>query len=141
MGKNDAIKYRYECHWSQHEGWHFYFGNKHLWEIRAGFMTAELVNNDGVESYQNHKKFMELEDALNHMRTRQPETEQPETELVVKDRVTLANRTTIVCGTIEGVGFTGTGKRQVFVQWDDVIEEGSNTTANWYEEGELVKVD
>ena len=34
MAKHNVIEYKYECYWSQQDGWHFSFGSKHLWEYR-----------------------------------------------------------------------------------------------------------
>ena len=65
-----AVTYKFECYWSQDDGWHFSFGNWRMWEIhQRGYMVAELVNVDGVGTYQNHKAFDDMETAINYMRT------------------------------------------------------------------------
>jgi len=61
-----AIEYKYECYWSQHDGWHFSFGNKRLWQGKEGYRVANLNEDDG---YTNHKTFIDLEEALEYMRT------------------------------------------------------------------------
>ena len=46
------VIYKFECYWSQDDGWHFSFGNWRMWEIhQRGYMVAELVNVDGVGTY------------------------------------------------------------------------------------------
>ncbi len=60
------IKYKFECYWSEIDGWNFSFGNKRLWQKGDGtFVVADLKN----DKYQNHEKFDILEDGLDYMRT------------------------------------------------------------------------
>ena len=63
-----AVDYKYDCSWSQHDGWHFSFGTKRLWQDRNKFIVADLIEVDSIEQYQNHKHFTDLEDALQYMR-------------------------------------------------------------------------
>jgi hypothetical protein len=76
--RNRATKYKYEAEWNGVDGWHFYFGTKQLWEIKTGYMVADLLPNDVIsgddcnssgESYQNHEEFTDLSEALEYMRT------------------------------------------------------------------------
>lgn len=61
------VKYKYECYWSQYDGWHFSFGTKRLWQGEHKFIVADLIEVDNCEQYQNHKYFIDLENALNYM--------------------------------------------------------------------------
>lgn len=56
-----------------------------------------------------------------------------------QDRVSLANNTTLVCGTIEVSDSIGSRNRY-FVVWDDNLYYGRPTIEGWYEEDELEKV-
>lgn len=67
--RDKATKYKFEAEWNGHDGWHFCFGTKHLWEIRNGYMVADLKEKDGREQYQNHEEFTDLSEALEYMRT------------------------------------------------------------------------
>lgn len=55
----------FSCYWSPKDGWHFSYKNKELWQIREGFMTADVI--DG--GYKNHREFVGLHDALECIRT------------------------------------------------------------------------
>jgi len=67
--RNRATKYKYDAVWNGHDGWHFSFGTKQLWEIQRGYMVADLKEKDGREQYQNHEEFTDLSEALKFMRT------------------------------------------------------------------------
>lgn len=67
--RNKATKYKFEAEWNSHDGWHFSFGQKKLWETKDGFVVADLKEKDGREQFQNHEEFLILYDALNYMRT------------------------------------------------------------------------
>lgn len=68
--REKAIKYKYDAEWNGHDGWHFAFGTKRLWEIRTGFVVADLKQKDGREQFCDHERFAEEEliDALKYMR-------------------------------------------------------------------------
>jgi len=59
-----------------------------------------------------------------------------ENRIKVKDRVSLASNTSLVCGIVtEKDGYTS------FVEWDDNLYYGRFITEGWYEDNELEKVD
>ena len=68
--RDKAKKYKFEAEWNHVDGWHFRFGKKRVWGTSKGYMFSELLPVDSdFESFQNHKEFLDLENALNYMRT------------------------------------------------------------------------
>jgi len=61
-----TVSYKYECSWSQQDGWYFSFGNKKMWQNVDKFIVAELDEKRNM--YCNHEQFDDLEDALTYMR-------------------------------------------------------------------------
>ncbi len=66
-----AVEYKFECRWSQQDGWRFSFGQKRLWEERDIYVVAEVREEKEWEGerYSNHECFDNLREALDYMRT------------------------------------------------------------------------
>ena len=65
----------------------------------------------------------------------------PEYQFKINNRVTLANNTTIVCGTVRSNGVDSIGDKQCYVEWDDVLWNGCRQdTMIWHNEDELVQI-
>ena len=77
-----AKEYKYKCKWSQHDGWHFSLGNKHLWGTKRGYMTADLITDETKKGeliehedyFTNHNFFDNIESALSYLRIESSKT-------------------------------------------------------------------
>lgn len=66
-----SIEYRFESYWSQHDGWHFSFGQKRLWQSKDEYIVAVVREDESWEGerYSDHERFDNLREALDFMRT------------------------------------------------------------------------
>ncbi len=72
-----AIEYKFECYWSEKDGWRFSFGDKRLWDVGGEgnrYAVATIRSATGKQDwegdrYSDHQFFDNLHEALDYMRT------------------------------------------------------------------------
>ena len=68
--RDEAEKHKFDAEWNNVDGWHFSYKTKRLWEIKTGYVVADLIEKEGGNKrFESHERFTDLADALDYMRT------------------------------------------------------------------------